>query len=245
VRNPLDSESDTYILVGMQAMRTRKKGGKAAARDPARTRESLLQAAFEEMHRSGFRGSDVETILGQSGMTKGAMYHHFEDKRALGYAVVDQVIAAIMREKWQSPLRDAPDPLKALIGILMSTSLQPEHVACGCPLNNMAQEMSPLDEGFRKRTMKLFEEWHGAVAAALRAAKARGTLRKDVDPDETATFLIAAYEGYMSLAKCFQDAGVLKAGQKTLVRYLESLQAQADDQAGARAGDRATRPRPH
>jgi AcrR family transcriptional regulator len=193
------------------------------ARDPERTREALLQAAFGEIYRSGFRGSDVETILGSAGVTKGAMYHHFDNKEALGYAVVDEVVAGIMREKWQSPLQNARDPLDALIGVVRSTSLRPEHVCGGCPLNNLSQEMSPLDEGFRKRTAKVFNEWHGAVAAALRSGKRRGTVRKDVNADEAATFLIAAYEGYMSLAKNSQDARGLRAGQKALVRYLETL----------------------
>jgi TetR/AcrR family transcriptional repressor of nem operon len=192
-------------------------------RDPVRTRESLLQAAFEEMHKSGFRGSDVETILRSAGVTKGAMYHHFDSKEALGYAVVDEVIAGIMREKWQLPLRDVPNAVDALIGIVRSTSLTPEHVKCGCPLNNISGEMSPLDEGFRKRSAKVFNDWHHAVATALRDGKAYGTVGKDVDPDETATFLIAAYEGYISLAKNSQDPGVLQAGEKTLVHYLESL----------------------
>jgi TetR/AcrR family transcriptional regulator, transcriptional repressor for nem operon len=217
---------------------TRKRGGRTPARDPARTRQSLVQAAFEEMHRSGFRGSDVETILRKVGVTKGAMYHHFDNKEALGYAVVDEVIAAIMREKWQTPLRDAENPIDALIDIVEATSLKPEHVRCGCPLNNMAQEMSPLDEGFRKRTAKVFDDWHVAVATALREGKSRGMVRKDVDPDETATFLIAAYEGYISLAKCFQSASSLNAGGKTLARYLESLRPQSADRPsrGRRAG---------
>jgi AcrR family transcriptional regulator len=200
-----------------------RKTGKRVARDPERTREALLQAAFGEIYRSGFRGSDVETILGSAGVTKGAMYHHFDNKEALGYAVVDEVVAGIMREKWQSPLQNARDPLDALIGVVRSTSLRPEHVCGGCPLNNLSQEMSPLDEGFRKRTAKVFNEWHGAVAAALRSGKRRGTVRKDVNADEAATFLIAAYEGYMSLAKNSQDARGLRAGQKALVRYLETL----------------------
>lgn len=207
----------------MLQARSRRHGAKATTRDPVRTRETLLQAAFEEMHRSGFRGSDVETILGKGGMTKGALYHHFDNKEALGYAVVDEVIAAIMREKWQAPLRDAQDPVGALIGIIRSTSLKPEHVERGCPLNNLAQEMSPLDEGFRRRTAALFEEWHRTIATALREGKGRGQVRADVDPDETATFLIAAYEGYMSLAKCFQDPNRLRGGEKTLIRYLDSL----------------------
>lgn len=221
----LDSCSATYILVGMM-MQTRRKGSKAAVRDPARTRESLRQAAFEEMHKSGFRGSDVETILRKAGVTKGALYHHFDSKEALGYAVVDEVIAQIMREKWQLPLQDARHVVDVLIGIVRSTSVQPGHISCGCPLNSLSEEMSPLDEGFRKRTAKVFKNWHQAVATALRDGKASGVVRNDIDPDETATFLIAAYEGYISLAKNSQDAGVLQAGQKTLVRYLESLRPQ-------------------
>jgi len=59
----------------------------------------LLQAAFEEIYKSGFRGTDLETILRAAGVTKGAMYHHFASKEALGYAVVDEIIASITREK--------------------------------------------------------------------------------------------------------------------------------------------------
>jgi AcrR family transcriptional regulator len=207
----------------MLAAQARKKGTRTAGRDPGRTRASLLQAAFGEMHRSGFRGSDLETILNQAGVTKGAMYHHFDNKEAMGYAVVDEVIGELMRAKWQSPLQQAKNPIDALIGIVRSTSFRPALLAHGCPLNNLAQEMSPLDEGFRRRTAKLFDEWRSAVATALRQGQKRGTVRKDVDADESAIFLIAAYEGYMSLVKCLHDAGATRAVQKTIVRYLESL----------------------
>lgn len=220
----------------MLVPQNRRNGGKGAARDPVRTRGALLQAAFEEIHRSGFRGSDVESILRKAGMTKGALYHHFASKEALGYAILDEVVASIMREKWQAPLSDAADPVAALIDIIRSTSLEREHVVRGCPLNNLAQEMSPLDEGFRKRAAALFEEWNVAMATALRAARERGQVRADVDPDETATFVIAAYEGYISLAKCFQDADRLRAGAQTLIRYLESLRPSDGGRKPRRAG---------
>lgn len=201
------------------------------ARDPARTREALLQAAFGEMHRAGFRGADLETMLGRAGVTKGAMYHHFENKEALGYAVVDEVIAGITREKWLLPLEQADDPVEALVRIIRSTSLQPEHIAFGCPLNNLSQEMSPLDEGFREKTRKVFDLWRDAIAGALRRGRARGMIRKDVDPDDAATFLLAAYEGHMSLGKCYQDPKALKAGMKMLVQYLHTLRPPAGDPA--------------
>jgi TetR/AcrR family transcriptional regulator, transcriptional repressor for nem operon len=63
-------------------------------RNPQGTRERLLQAAFQEIYKSDFRGTNLETILRATGATKGAMYHHFASKEALGYAVVDEIIAS-------------------------------------------------------------------------------------------------------------------------------------------------------
>ncbi|HEX4487976.1 MAG TPA: TetR family transcriptional regulator C-terminal domain-containing protein [Terriglobales bacterium] len=202
--------------------RTRRSKA-SAPRDPERTRKRLLSAASQEVYKSGFQGTDLETILDAAGVTKGALYYHFENKEALGYAVVDEVLTGITREKWLEPLRGAADPLAALKGIFLGTSLRPEHVAGGCPLNNLAQEMSPLDEGFRKRLAKVFALWHGAIAGALRDAQKRGLVRRDVNADETATFLMAAYEGYISLSKNSQDASLLRQGNKALAQYLETL----------------------
>jgi len=184
----------------------------------------LLWAAFEEMHRSGFRNADLDAILARAGVTKGALYYHFENKEALGYAVVDEAIASLTCEKWLRPLQNAnKNPIDTLVGIIQSTSLKPEHLQLGCPLNNLSQEMSPLDAGFRKRTAKVFRDWRDAIAVALREGQKRGVVRSDVNANETATFLIAAYEGYISLTKNSQDARMLRSGQKSVIRHLESL----------------------
>lgn len=213
----------TCILVGILIDRNRSKRRAAASRDPERTRRRLLQAAFEEIHRSGFRSADVDAILAAAGVTKGALYHHFDSKETLGYAIVDEVIASITHDKWLYPLRKAKNPIDTLVAIVQSTSLKPEDLKRGCPLNNLAQEMSPIDEGFRKRTAGVFKNWHDAIALALRAGQKRGVVRTDVDPDEAATFLIAVYEGYLSLAKNSQNARVLRSGQRNLIGHLESL----------------------
>jgi AcrR family transcriptional regulator len=194
-------------------------------RDPERTRKALLRAAFQEVHRSGFQGTDLDTILERAGVTKGALYHHFGSKEALGFAIVDEVLAGLTRDKWLRPLDEAADPIDALIGVVQGTSLRPDDVRRGCPVNNLAQEMSPLDEGFRRRLAKVFDEWQGGIAAALRAGQRRGRVRADLDAGETATFLVALYEGYISLAKNAQDARVLESGKRRMVGVLESLRA--------------------
>jgi AcrR family transcriptional regulator len=188
------------------------------------------------MHLAGFRSADVDAILAAAGVTRGALYYHFDNKEALGYAVVDEVIASITQHKWLHPLRNAKNPIDTLVAIVQSTSLRPEDLECGCPLNNLAQEMSPIDEGFRKRTARLFKHWHDAITRALRTGKKHGVVRNDVDPDDAATFLIAAYEGYFSLAKNSQDARVLRSGLRNLIGYLEGLRARRDRVAAGGQG---------
>jgi TetR/AcrR family transcriptional regulator, transcriptional repressor for nem operon len=194
-------------------------------RDPARTRQRLLRAAFQEMHRSGFRSADMNAILAAARVTKGALYHHFDNKEALGYAVVDEVLASISREKWVWPLQNAKNPIDALVAIVQSTSCRREDLEYGCILNNLSQEMSPIDEGFRRRTGSLFKNWHDAIALALRRGQKLGLVRSDVDVSETAMFLIAAYEGFISLVKNSQELRMHQAGQKSIIRFLESLRS--------------------
>ena len=111
------------------------------------------------------------------------------------------------------------DPLDVLVRIIHSESLKREDVQRGCPLLNLSQEMSGLDEGFRSRTAKVFKDWHVAVAKVRREGQKRGAVRNDINANETAAFLIAAYEGYVVLGKNSQDARMLQSGQRSVIRH--------------------------
>jgi TetR/AcrR family transcriptional repressor of nem operon len=215
----------TCILVGMLAGRIRPRPNGATSRDPERTRGRLLRAAFQEMHRSGFRNADLDAILASAGVTKGALYYHFDNKEALGYAVVDEVIASGLHQKWVHPLRNAKNPIDVLIRIIQSESVKREDVRRGCPLLNLSQEMSGLDEGFRRRTAQLYKDWHDAMAEALREGQKRGVVRSDINANETATFLIAAWEGYVVLGKNSQDPRTMRSGQRRVSGHIDSLRA--------------------
>ena len=195
-------------------------------RQPDITRDKLLQAAFDEIYRRGFQAASLETILDQAGVTKGALYHHFPDKAALGHAVVDDVVTDLLLERWLGVLARQPgDPLTALQGMLKErvAQLSPDEVELGCPLNNLAQEMSPLDERFRRRVAATFDTWGRGFAEALERGQAEGTVRKDVDPKKTAHFLVAAIEGSFSIAKAAQSPALLRSNLEVLSTLLESL----------------------
>ncbi len=167
-----------------------------------------------------------------AGVTKGALYYHFGSKEALGYAIVEEIIAPDNRGQWLSPLENAKDPIEVLIGAVQALSVQPEAVRGGCPLINLAQEMSPLDAGFRQRLATIFRNWQDGVAAALLDGQKRGKVRRDLDPAQTAGFLIAMVEGYGSLAKNAQDAKVMEGGIKNVVDWLRSLRPPGNRKRG-------------
>jgi TetR/AcrR family transcriptional regulator, transcriptional repressor for nem operon len=213
----------TCILVGMLAIRGRSRLRRPTSRDPERTRELLLQAAFQEIYRSGYRSADLDAILAVAGVTKGALYYHFDSKEALGYAVVDEIIASNLHQKWVRPLRNATNPIDVLVRIIRSESLKRKDIQLGCPLLNLSQEMSGLDEGFRRRTARVYREWHDAMAEALREGQKRRVVRNDIDASEAATFLMAAWEGYVVLGKNSQDPRMMKSGQRSVCGHIESL----------------------
>ncbi len=175
------------------------------------------------MYRSGFRSADVNAILAAAGVTKGALYHHFDSKEALGHAVADEIIASKVHRKWVQPLRNAGNPIDVLIRIFRSESVKREDVRRGCDLLNLSQEMSGLDVGFRRRTARIYKDWHDAMAEALREGQKRRMVRNDINANETATFLIAAWEGYAALGKNSQDPRIMESGQRSVIRFLESL----------------------
>jgi TetR/AcrR family transcriptional repressor of nem operon len=218
----------------MVAARKSPKRRATRLRDSERTRERLLQAAFREVYKVGFQSAGIDTILAATNVTKGALYYHFENKQALGYAIVEEIVAKLPRDRWLLPLQQSKDkdPIDALIGIVQAIPARPRDVKGGCPLVNLAQEMSQLDEQFRKRLERIFHAWQEGIAMALRRGQHQGAVRRDLVPEETASFLIAMVEGYEVLAKNAQDAKVWNMGIRNIVGWLTSLRAPGNRNRG-------------
>lgn len=194
------------------------------------TRRKLLEAAFEEFFLRGFQAGSLDTIVQRAGVTKGALYHHFPDKTTLGYAVLEEVVREPLLGAYLEPLEEIDgDPLTALQEVLRrrADDFLELGVERGCPLNNLAQEMSPLDEGFRARAAAVLEEWTAAFARVLEHAKAYGSVRADVDSGRVASLVVAAVEGSFGMAKAEQSVDVLRSNLDALADMLERLRQPA------------------
>jgi TetR/AcrR family transcriptional regulator, transcriptional repressor for nem operon len=223
-----------YILVGMLLAKKKVQRRTKRLRDPEGTRQRLLQAAFREVYRYGFQSAGIDAILAATNVTKGALYYHFDSKEALGHAIIEEILAEITRDRWMRPLRlsQGKNPVDALIGIVQAIPARPGDVKRGCPLVNLTQEMSQLNEEFRQRLESIFNAWQEGIATALREGQLAGTVRRDLVPEETASFLIAMVEGYEVLAKNAQDPKMWNMGIKNIVSWLNSLRAPGKGKRG-------------
>jgi AcrR family transcriptional regulator len=190
------------------------------------TREHILRSAFEEFYRHGYQGGSLTHIVEEAGLTKGALFHHFAGKHELGYAVVDEIIWPHFKATWVYPLEQTDDPIGHLKRLILHTAENGGpggSLVQGCPLNNLAQEMSPLDEEFRHKLERIYAAWRGAFEIALTNGIKAGKVRKDVAPVKVAAFVVAALTGIIATVKNAQDPQLLKLAGCGLLDYLESL----------------------
>lgn len=194
-----------------------------------KTRAAILEAAFQEMHRVGFQAASLKNILKQTQstkpLTKGALYHHFPNKHALGYAVIDEIIRGMVEQHWIEPLKQADDPIEALKDSirLAGQGMTEKDIQLGCPLNNLSQEMSSVDEQFRLRTESIYSDWRQAVSEVLEKGKQRGLVVEQVNSQEFAIVFVATLEGCIGLAKSAQSMDLLMACGNGLIDLLDSL----------------------
>ncbi|ANJ67908.1 TetR family transcriptional regulator [Halothiobacillus diazotrophicus] len=192
---------------------------------PDINREKILQSAASEIHRCGFQAASIAKILSDTGLTKGALYHHFPSKQQLGLAVVDEVILPSLAERILDPLRHAERPVEALLDYLQfrRETMTDESIRLGCPLNNLTQEMSPLDDDFKARLNEILQTWQSVIEQALVTGQAQGQIRPDVDCGSAALFIVSAWEGCWGMAKNRQSVAVFQQCLSQLRNYVLNL----------------------
>jgi len=191
------------------------------------TRERLLIAAYQEMHLNGFQATGLAQILDRAGVTKGALYHHFKNKSELGFAVIDEIISDQVMQGFIKPLEEFENPIDGLIALIQGAgeSFTMADIELGCPLNNLSQEMAPVDEEFRQRLNAIYERWIAFMQQKLTQGQKDGFVNNDIDCYQMAVLVVATLEGCLSAAKVSQNLESLLHCGAGLVQHLNFIRA--------------------
>ena len=194
-------------------------------RNPDQTRQKILDAAFCEIRRAGFGGASINNILELSGVTKGALYHHFSGKAKLVNAVIDECLPGYVDTVWLDDLDGADDILPILMGQVdrLGGDDAPDLLKGGCPLARLASGAGELDESLRKRIDAVYRYWRRGLASHIGKAQFNKTVRTDVEPSSVAEFLIAALHGFLTRPPALRNLETQDAFAREFARYLNNL----------------------
>jgi len=85
---------------------------------PATARDKLLEAAVKLVRAKGFADTSVDQLCSEAGVTKGAFFHHFASKEALGVAVAEYWSATTSAFFAAAPYHHLPDPVDRVLGYI-------------------------------------------------------------------------------------------------------------------------------
>ena len=207
-------------------MRATSNGSRT--RDGRNTREAILEAAQRLIHVQGYNSTALDDVLRESGVGKGNFYYHFRSKEDLGHAILDQLVASFIERTLEPCFSDPGVRPLAQIRCFLDRVLETQrerHCVGGCPLGNLAAELSDVHEGFRARLASVFAAWRARLTVALQRAQQSGAMGVESRPEAMADFLVASLEGAILLTKLTKDIGVMEQCVGEMKRYLAQSEA--------------------
>lgn len=194
------------------------------------TRTAILKKNYEAILEKGFQAVRTDKVVADLGITKGAFYHYFPNKNALGYAIVDELIYPNFVGIWEESHKkvidnsdiNAIDVICQTLEKIASFSTS-STVSVGCPLNNLVQEMATIDENFRKKLAAIIDQQHFFIQAILEEGIQKQHLKSEINPNEWAYFILAGLEGSYTIGKAKNNLEAFKGSIKSLLMALKQV----------------------
>lgn len=194
----------------------------------AMARTQLLEAARDVIRAQGFSATTVDDLCAAAGVTKGAFFHHFESKEALGVAAADfwhETTSALFAA---APYHAPADPLERVLAYVdfRIALLDGPVEQVTCLVGTMVQETYDTSPAIRDACANSICGHAATLEADIAAAMAdHGIAPDSVDwsPHSLALHTQAVLQGAFVLAKATGNVGVAISSTRHLRRYIELL----------------------
>lgn len=156
-------------------------GAKPTGRDPARTRQKILNAALREFAASGYSGAGVEAIARRSGVAKGLVFHHFGTKEGLYVAVQERMYESLRRRQNETQL-EGLGPVEGMRRLVIDTFRGFREMPWIIRLMNEENLHRARHIRGAKAIPALYNPLLAAIEGLVAAGREQGLFRADVEP---------------------------------------------------------------
>jgi TetR/AcrR family transcriptional regulator, transcriptional repressor for nem operon len=174
------------------------------------TRQRVIAAAAALVRERGAAATSIEEVCRSACVSRGQLYHYFEDRDDLLRAVVAHTEKLVLGAQADHLERlgcwEAIDGWLEHLLVLQAASARP----AGCPLGSLVSQLADRDEPMRDALAGGFDRWERHLREGLERLRATGELRPDADPAMLATATMAALQGGLLLAHVRSDTEQLR-----------------------------------
>lgn len=189
----------------------------------AGTRDKLVDAAMELFAFQGYGPTGLSEIAKKAGVQQGSLYHFFPTKEELLAAVLERRKVLLWPEVLQPIWDRFDDPIERVFKLLdqYRQMLQITEFSHGCPIGNLAIELTESHPNSRRLIAENFTNWLKAIEQCFHEASRR--LPEDADPKRLAIFVLTTMEGAVMLARTYRDFRAYDAAVASLREYIDAL----------------------
>jgi TetR/AcrR family transcriptional regulator, transcriptional repressor for nem operon len=191
------------------------------------TKERILRTAFQLFHEQGFHATGVATIVREAGINPGSLYHFFESKDQLLLGVLEFSIGYLSPAVMEPVERLNLGPIERIFALLKQYRDGMVRHGCrmGCPIGNLALEVSDSYPEARRLIHRNFENWAKRVEAWL--MEAGDELPLQLDRARLALFILTVMEGGLMQARAANDLKPFDESVAVLREHMNLLLLQA------------------
>ena len=187
-----------------------------------KTRQAILEAVGTEISLHGYAGMGIAHVVARAELTKGALFHHFPDKRALVLAWITEHLTRELETLWTAPL-EAVASLEALRAFCRTRCLALRPGDAISVLVSLTAETAAVDQLLGMALQGILNSWRGAIGSLLERGKAEGWIHRSILPAGEAVFFVACFSGFSVTRQGDSDEGTLRVCATAMEGYLETL----------------------
>jgi AcrR family transcriptional regulator len=182
------------------------------------TRQKILDAAIDVFSEVGFAAAGLGEVIERAGMTKGALYHHFDSKEALATAIIEQG-TNLTRDAFRHVCESPSPALENMIhGVFIVADLLVS--------DKTARTAEQLTRGLAEFNSTACQVWSSrldAITTQASLASAEGDLGEGLDPSVVSESIVNAMLGAQLLSTTANGDGHIKRLTRSLQLLLPAI----------------------